>query len=123
MKAGMNIEMPCFCHYHDELPKALEEGRIGIEDLDEAVGYILRTIFYYETRRDPMEYTEDVLGCKEHIEIARRAAEESMVLLKNEGRVLPFNKKKMDKILVLGVLGDTENIGDHGSSRVHPAIP
>ena len=121
VKAGMNIEMPCFCHYNDELPKALEEGRIAMEDLDEAVCYILRTIFYYETRKDPMDYTADVLSCKEHIAIARRAAEESMVLLKNNGRVLPFDKKKTDKILVLGVLGDTENIGDHGSSRVHPS--
>lgn len=121
VKAGMNIEMPCFCHYNEELPKALEEGRISMEDLDEAVGYILRTIFFYETRKDPMEYTSDVLGCKEHIAVARRAAEESMVLLKNEGSVLPFDKKKSDKILVLGVLGDTENIGDHGSSRVHPS--
>jgi beta-glucosidase len=43
-----------------------------------------------------------------------------MVLLKNESHVLPFNKEKTDKIVVLGVLGDTENIGDHGSSKVHP---
>ena len=92
VKAGMNIEMPCFCHYNDELPKALEEGRIGMEDLDEAVGYILRTIFYYETRKDPMEYNADVLGCKEHIEVARRAAEESMVLLKNDGSAGRYGK-------------------------------
>lgn len=120
VKNGMNIEMPCFCQYNDELPKALEEGRIAMEDLDEAVGYILRTIFYYETRKDPQEYTSEVLACPEHIAVARRAAEESMVLLKNDGNVLPFDKKKTDKILVLGVLGNTENIGDHGSSKVHP---
>lgn len=120
VKSGMNIEMPCFCHYNDELPKALEEGRIEMADLDEAVGYILRTIYYYETRKDPQEYTKDVLACPKHIAVAKRAAEESMVLLKNEGRVLPLAKEKTDKILVLGVLGDTENIGDHGSSKVHP---
>lgn len=120
VKNGMNIEMPCFCHYHDEIPKALEEGTLEMADLDEAVGYILRTILYYETRKDPKEYTPDVLACPEHIAIAKRAAEESMVLLKNEGSILPFSKEKTDKILVLGVLGDTENIGDHGSSKVHP---
>jgi beta-glucosidase len=120
VKSGMNIEMPCFCHYLAELPGALEEGRIDMEDIDEAVGYILRTILYYETRIDSGEYTTDVIACPEHIAIAKRAAEESMVLLKNESNILPLSKEKTDKILVLGVLGDTENIGDHGSSKVHP---
>ncbi len=120
VKGGMNIEMPCFCHYIEDLPKALEEGRLEMADLDEAVGYILRTILYYETRKDPQEYGEDVLACDKHIAIAKRAAEESMVLLKNEGNVLPLKKEKTEKIVVLGVLGDIENIGDHGSSKVHP---
>ncbi len=119
VKAGMNIEMPCFCHYDQELPKALEEGRIDMADLDEAVGYILRTVVWFETRKDPQEYSLDVVACPKHIAVARRAAEESMVLLKNENQVLPFSKK-VEKIVVLGVLGDTENIGDHGSSKVHP---
>lgn len=120
VKNGMNIEMPCFCHYIKELPEALDDGRISMEDIDEAVGYILRTVLYYETRKDPRNYTKDILACSEHIQVARRAAEESMVLLKNENHVLPFDKEKTGKILVLGVLGDTENIGDHGSSKVHP---
>ncbi len=120
VKNGMNIEMPCFCRYHEDLPKALEEGKIEMADLDEAVGYILRTVLYYETRRDPKDYTPEVLACPEHIAVAKRAAEESMVLLKNDGNILPLDKEKTEKILVLGVLGDTENIGDHGSSKVHP---
>ena len=119
VKAGMNIEMPCFCHYDEELPKAVEEGRIDMADIDEAVGYILRTVVWFETRKDPQEYSLDVVACPKHIAVARRAAEESMVLLKNENHVLPFSKK-VEKIVVLGVLGDTENIGDHGSSKVHP---
>lgn len=120
VKSGMNVEMPCFCHYNDELPQAVAEGKIDMQDLDEAVGYILRTTLYFETRKDPQEYSTSVMACPEHIAIARRAAEESMVLLKNENGVLPFRKDKTDKIVVLGVLGDTENIGDHGSSKVHP---
>ncbi|MDD3139026.1 MAG: glycoside hydrolase family 3 C-terminal domain-containing protein [Lachnospiraceae bacterium] len=120
VKSGMNIEMPCFCHYIEELPKAVEEGRLEETELDEAVGYILRTVLYYETRKDTQEYTEKIVGSAEHVQVARRAAEESMVLLKNENQILPLQKDKTDKIVVLGVLGDTENIGDHGSSKVHP---
>jgi len=117
---GMNIEMPSLMLYHNELPKAVKEGKIDIEDINQAVGYILRTILYYETRKDPMTYTPDVIACPEHIKIARKAAEEAMVLLKNKDHILPFSKQKTKRIVVLGVLGDTENIGDHGSSKVHP---
>ena len=120
VKSGMNVEMPCICHYAEQIPKAIEDGTLAMEDVDEAVGYILRTVLYYETRKDPQEYTEDILACPEHIAVAKRAAEESMVLLKNENHVLPLDKEKTEKIVVLGVLGDTENIGDHGSSKVHP---
>lgn len=60
------------------------------------------------------------MASSKHVAVAKRAAEESMVLLKNENNILPFDKTKTDKIVVLGVLGDTENIGDHGSSKVHP---
>lgn len=120
VKAGMNIEMPCVAHYVEDIPKALEDGRLEEADLNEAVGYILRTTLYYETRKDPQSYGPEVLACPEHIKVARRAAEESMVLLKNDNNVLPFDKTKTKKIVVLGELGDTENIGDHGSSKVHP---
>lgn len=120
VKAGMNIEMPCVAHYVEDIPKALEDGRLEEADLNEAVGYILRTTLYYETRKDPQSYGPEVLACPEHINVARRAAEESMVLLKNDNNVLPFDKAKTKKIVVLGELGDTENIGDHGSSKVHP---
>lgn len=120
VKNGMNIEMPCFCHYNDELPKAVENGEIDMQSIDEAVGYILRTVLYFETRKDPQEYSTSIVANPEHIAVARRAAEESMVLLKNDNQILPFNKDKTEKIVVLGVLGDTENIGDHGSSKVHP---
>ncbi len=120
VKGGMNIEMPCFCRYIEDIPKALADGQLEMADLDEAVGYILRTIYYYETRKDPQEYGEDILACDRHVQVAKRAAQESMVLLKNEDGILPFDKAKTEKIVVLGVLGDIENIGDHGSSKVHP---
>lgn len=60
-----------------------------------------------------------VVGCPEHIALAKRAAEESITLIKNEG-VLPLDKKQVKKLAVLGKLADYENIGDHGSSCVYP---
>ncbi|HIT89246.1 MAG TPA: glycoside hydrolase family 3 C-terminal domain-containing protein [Candidatus Merdenecus merdavium] len=120
VKNGMDVEMPCPEHYTKELPEALKEGRINMEDIDESIRCILRTVLYFETRGDERDYHKDLISSKEHLDLARRAAEESMVLLKNDQNILPFSKEKVDKIAVLGVLGDTENIGDHGSSKVHP---
>jgi len=120
VKSGLNIEMPCVEHYTKKLPTALGEGRIDMEDIDGAVGYILRTLLYYETRSDKKEYSQEVIACKEHTMLAKEAALKSMVLLKNDNHVLPFHKDDTKKIVVLGELLDTENIGDHGSSKVHP---
>lgn len=120
VKSGMDVEMPCIQHYAGQLPEALKEGRIEMADIDASVKCILQTLLYFETRKDPQEYNEEIIARAEHIALARRAAEESMVLLKNENQVLPFKKEKTNRIVVLGVLGDTENIGDHGSSKVHP---
>ena len=52
--------------------------------------------------------------------LARQASEASMVLLKNEGPVLPLDRARVKTIAVIGALGDTANTGDHGSSLVHP---
>ena len=120
VKSGMDIEMPCLEHYERDLATAVAEGKIDMGDIDTSVRCILETMLFFETRKDSQSYGPEILASKEHIAVARRAAEESMVLLKNEGNVLPLKKEKTEKILVLGVLGDTENIGDHGSSKVHP---
>jgi beta-glucosidase len=55
------------------------------------------------------------------VDLAREAAEKSMVLLKNEGPVLPLARSSVRTVAVMGRLADgAENMGDHGSSRVYP---
>lgn len=120
VKNGMDIEMPCVCHYYEDIPGAVKDGRLTMDDIDRSVRRVLRTILYFETRKDPQEYPKEIIASKSHIAVAKKAAEESMVLLKNEKNVLPFSPDKVKKMVVLGVLGNTENIGDHGSSKVHP---
>ncbi len=60
-----------------------------------------------------------VLACPEHVALAKRAAEESITLIKNEG-VLPFDKETVHKLALIGKLAKAPNIGDYGSSRVRP---
>jgi len=118
INAGMDMEMPIPVHWGLDLKKAVEEGRVDESRVDEACRRVLRTQLTFEHAKDPRDSYDKSLICnEEHTNLAREAAEKGMVLLKNEN-VLPFNRE-IKKILVVGRLADTENTGDHGSSRVY----
>jgi len=93
-----------------------------MENINESAFRIVRTVLKYETAPDPLpEYPSSLIGNSDHISLAREAAEKSIVLMQNNGSVLPFDKAKIKTVVVAGKLGNNENIGDHGSSRVYPA--
>jgi beta-glucosidase len=120
--AGLDIEMPIVRFYGKKLLKAVKEGRVPEQNIDESAFRVARTVLKYETAPDPVaEYPKSMIGCKEHISLALEAAEKSIVLMQNNQSVLPFDKNIIKKVLVVGKLAKTENIGDHGSSRVRPA--
>jgi beta-glucosidase len=76
-------------------------------------------VLKFETTTDPIpDYPDSLIGCRDHIALALEAAEKSIVLLKNNQAVLPLDRSKIKNILVVGELAESENIGDHGSSRV-----
>lgn len=115
--AGLDIEMPMPIHYQRNLLKAVEDGEVAEETIDTAVLRILRTLLVFENTPEKMAYTSDLVASKEHTELAREVAEKSMVLIKNEGHVLPFSKD-VKHILVAGELANKANTGDAGSSRI-----
>ncbi|MBN1877450.1 MAG: glycoside hydrolase family 3 C-terminal domain-containing protein [Anaerolineae bacterium] len=117
IEAGLDIEMPMPIHYNRHLLKAVEEERIDEAVIDTAVFRVLRTLLVFENTPDPIVYTRDLVAHPDHIALAKEAAEKSMVLIKNEGNVLPFNKK-IKRVLMLGKLAAQENTGDRGSSRI-----
>lgn len=97
--------------------KAVQDGFVPEEKVNEAALRIVRTILAFD--RGHKEYDMSVVGCEEHIAIAKKAAEEGITLIKNEG-VLPLKKDKVKKVAMIGKLANKENIGDHGSSWVRP---
>ncbi|MGA2406098.1 MAG: glycoside hydrolase family 3 C-terminal domain-containing protein [Bacteroidales bacterium] len=119
--AGLAIEMPAVTFYGKKLVKAVNDGRVTEHFIDESAFQIARTVLKFETAPDPLtEYPKSLLGYKEHISLALETAEKSIVLMQNFHSVLPFDKTKIKKVLVVGKLARTKNIGDHGSSRVRP---
>ena len=119
--SGMDIEMPAISHYGPKLFRAVQDGKVPEEVIDEGAYRVARTVLKFETAPDPLpEYPEAFIGSKEHTALALEAAEKSMVLMQNNEEVLPLDLPTIKKVLVLGELAITENIGDHGSSRVYP---
>lgn len=114
---GQDMEMPFTMKYGRNLVRAVQDGFVPEAQIDDAVFRIVRTILAYEDGHK--SYGKEVLACKEHIALARRAAEESITLLKNN-KVLPFDKGKIKKIALIGKLAAETNLGDHGSSQVRP---
>ncbi len=118
--AGLDLEMPDTKAYGPALIAAVEKGTVPRAFIDDSVRRILRQKIDYSTRPDPIVYDSSLVVSKADIELAREAAEKSMVLLKNDKGLLPLDKSRVKTLAVIGRLADTEDIGDHGSSRVYP---
>ncbi len=90
LNAGLDMDMDSMV-YLDNLEKAVERGRVKEETLNEAVRRVLRVKFELGLFENP--WATYVPTDREHDSaVARRAAGESMVLLKNEGGILPLKK-------------------------------
>jgi beta-glucosidase len=114
--AGQDLEMPFQMHYHQHLKRLVEEGRVPLERIDDAVSRLLRQQLRLVR---PGDYDAGQVGCESHRALAREAAQKSIVLLQNTGDLLPL--QDLQKIAVIGRLADTPNTGDDGSSSTRPA--
>lgn len=118
LESGLDIEMPMPIKYGKHLLAAVKAGRIAAEVVDTAVRRVLTALIVFESAPDPQQYRREMVASQTHRELSRRVAEESMVLIKNEAQVLPFDRD-VQSILVVGSLAKKENTGDHGSSRIY----
>jgi beta-glucosidase len=116
---GQDLEMCWTKFYGDNLVKAVRDGLVPEEKVDEAALRIVRTVLAF-TEADNEVYDKSVIGCKEHVSLAQEVAEKGITLIKNDNGTLPFNREKAVRIAVFGKLADKGNIGDYGSSRVFP---
>ncbi|MBD3289003.1 glycosyl hydrolase, partial [candidate division KSB1 bacterium] len=106
VSAGVDMEMATYA-YQNNIKKLLEEGKITMEEIDEAVRNILRVKFrlglFDNPYTDVPQFPEIVNP--DHLEMAKKSAEQSIVMLKNDGKVLPLSKE-VKNIAVLGPMAD-----------------
>ncbi|HYO22745.1 MAG TPA: glycoside hydrolase family 3 N-terminal domain-containing protein [Flavisolibacter sp.] len=105
IKAGVNLD--CSNLLQDDVMKAIEQKLISEKDVDSALAGILRTQlklgFYDPPSMDRYaSYGEDSVSNRYHQSLARKMAQQSMVLLKNENNLLPLKKKDYGAIMVAG---------------------
>ena len=121
MNAGLDVEMNIRRKYtYSNIKRALKKGKITMEQIDEASVRIVRTILAAESAKGDREYPKSLIACSEHIALAREVAEKSITLIKNKDGMLPLDVNKIKSIALIGDLANEENIGDNGSSQVHP---
>ena len=94
LKRGMNLNCG---DVFENLVEAVEQGLVSEVDIDRSLTHLLRTKIKLGLfdRSEENPYTNigtEVIGCKEHRDLAREVARKSIVLLKNENDTLPLPK-------------------------------
>ena len=116
--AGLDHEEPAEIFYGDAYKNAVESGTIPVAELDEHVRRIVRAMFATGVIDDPPQKgVVDVVG---GLDTARKIAEQSIVLLKNEHNVLPLDASKIRSIALIGAHSDVGMISGGGSAQVDP---
>jgi len=109
LKAGVDMDMEANAYQH-HLALALKEGRVTESELNVSVRRVLRAKFRLGLFENPYRNCEPVreqrnILTPSHRETARQMAQRSIVLLKNEGNLLPL-KKDIQTLAVLGPLAN-----------------
>ncbi|MCB9780776.1 MAG: beta-glucosidase [Alphaproteobacteria bacterium] len=120
IEAGLDLEMPAEKIYGAPLADAVRDGLVDEARLDLAIRRLLRAQLCHAMDVDPPVVDATVPESAAHLALAREVAERGMVLLKNDGAVLPVDRDAAPDVVVIGRLADVENIGDLGSSAVAP---
>ncbi len=104
LEAGVDVELPDADIYQN-LPQLIADGKISKALLDQSVTRVLRAKFLLGLFENPYvdpERAAKIVNSQAHRDLAAEAARRSIVLLKNEGNVLPLNKNNLKSIAVIG---------------------
>ena len=116
--AGLDHEQPLDDFFGEKLKQAVQSGKVPLAELDEHVRRILRSEFASGIVDYPVK--KIVVDVEGGLEVARRMAEQSTVLLKNDDGILPLDRTHVRSIAVIGPNADSSMISGGGSAQVDP---
>jgi beta-glucosidase len=118
--AGLDIEMPGPGKFmtKDNVLKAINDKTITEEELDDRVARIIRNLVLTKVLDWNYDGTRNQFNPAGHKDIALKAAEESIVLLKNEDNLLPLKRERIRSIAAIGPNAREARLGGGGSASV-----
>ncbi|MGH9588656.1 MAG: beta-glucosidase family protein [Acidobacteriaceae bacterium] len=120
--AGLDLEMPTGKYFSSALRQAVLSGRVPIARIDDALVRRYTAMIEYGLFSHPPipRAPSDTVPALWHGAVARRIAEESMVLLKNQGHLLPLHAETLKSVALVGPWATHATTGGGGSSYVNP---
>ncbi|TDQ01689.1 beta-glucosidase [Halanaerobium saccharolyticum] len=119
LKAGLDLEMPGADPVNDQkIVDAVEAGELSQEIVDESAARVLDLILKAQETEKNTE-----LPAEEHHQLAKEIAGDTIILLKNQGDLLPLTEAKIaekESLLVVGELAQEVRYQGIGSSQVNP---
>jgi beta-glucosidase len=118
LEAGLDLQMPGYPggDHTKKLARLVRDGQLSESVIDEAATRVLRMMLLGKENRQPgFVFDQDA-----HHGMARRAAAESIVLLKNTGNVLPLQVEQLRSVALIGRFAKQPRYQGAGSSQVVP---
>ncbi len=117
LNAGLDMEAPIKYAYCDEFLDSIRNDDEYLIMLDNAVKRILSVKFKLGLFEDPYAKVEAIndIRCKSSLELSKKIADETLVLLKNDNSALPISSDK--KVLLVGPCADISQTGDYSPNN------
>lgn len=118
---GVDVEAPSLQGFKN-FAGFVRDGKMSAAAIDQAVARVLRAKFLaglFDNRRTDGDAgrVKEVVHCAAHVQTAREVAEESIILLKNEGNLLPLDAGRIRSIALIGPNVAQVQFGDYSSSK------
>jgi len=118
LKAGVCVELPepdCY----QNIEQLVQDGLVEESVLDELLGPFLYWKFkmgLFENSSVDPEKAAKISGCPAHVQLCRQAAQEAIILLKNESNILPLNPSKKQTIALVGPNANCHLLGGYSGA-------
>ena len=117
--AGLDLEMPTGIYFTAPLSQAVQSGQVPVSVIDDKLIRRFATMIRFGIFDNPP--ANQPVPTQANGLLARQIAESGMVLLKNNGGILPLNATQLHTIAAIGPYASAAKTGGGGSSMVVPA--
>ncbi len=118
LESGVDVELPAVATFRTLLQQ-VRDGRVSESLVDRAVARLLRMKFLTGLFDNPYvdpDYAEKVTNSPEHQQLALKAAQEAIILLKNQNSLLPLDRSKYKRIAVIGPNAGEVHLGGYSNN-------